>query len=416
MRSRTRNARTRLQAKENVGHSLRGLLDQQVIWRPVSSLRPYPDNARHHSQNQIEALARSIEKFGWGRPLGIDEHGTILFGHGCLEAARHLALGKVPTLTISGLSEADKRAFVIADNRLAEKSDWNIELLKCNFQELTKIEFNVESTGFTTGEIDIFLDDTPEKHQANPDDDLGGTDGPAVSRIDDLWNLGSHRIYCGDSREVGSHRALLGSDTAQMVVTDAPYNVKIQGHARGRSRRNHREFAMASGEMSDAKFTSFLQAAIDRAIEFSDDGSIHYWFMDWRHLPQLLRAAAPYREWKNLLVWRKSNAGQGSFYRSQHELIAVFKSGRAPHINNFGLGSEGRFRTNVLDYPGGSSPDPKRQEELAMHPTVKPVALIADLIRNARARSSPEVAIKIHDDHRATESDAIVYRLRTVLR
>jgi DNA modification methylase len=127
---------------------------------------------------------------------------------------------------------------------------------------------------------------------------------------------------------------------------------------------------------------------MSRAIEFSTNGSIHYWCMDWRHLPELLRAGLPlYTEWKNLVVWKKANAGQGSFYRSHHELIAVFKAGTGPHINNFGLGSEGRYRTNVLEYPGGATPDAKRQEELQMHPTVKPVPLIADLMKDCSRRN-----------------------------
>jgi len=176
-------------------------------------------------------------------------------------------------------------------------------------------------------------------------------------------------------------------DFAEMVVTDPPYNVPISGHAMGRGKTRHREFPMASGEMSQAEFTSFLAGYMRCAIAFSRDGSIHYHFMDWRHLPELLSAAlALYTEWKNLLAWIKTNAGQGSFYRSQHELIGVFKNGDAPHVNNFGLGATGRYRTNVLTYPGVNSLHPARSGDLVLHPTVKPIALIADLIRDCSRR------------------------------
>ncbi|MFZ1006330.1 MAG: DNA methyltransferase [Candidatus Sulfotelmatobacter sp.] len=370
--------------------TLRELLAGQVEWRSTGSLRPYPDNPRRHPDDQIEALGRSISKFGWARPIGIDGSGTILFGHGCYEAARRLALAEVPTLTLTGLSEAEKRALMIADNRLAEESDWDPDLLVLHFKELLEIDFDVELTGFSTGQIDILLDGAPKESCAQDPDDVldSALQGPPVTVLNDCWKLGAHGLICGDARLAVSYQALLGGTRAQMVVTDPPYNVKIEGHARGRSRKKQREFAMASGEMTDAQFTVFLESTMALVIASSEDGSIHYWFMDWRHLPQLLGASGPlYTEWKNLLVWRKSNAGQGSFYRSHHELIAVFKLGNAPHINNFGLGADGRYRTNVLDYPGGMTPDHKRREELEMHPTVKPVALIADLMRDCSRRN-----------------------------
>ena len=186
-----------------------------------------------------------------------------------------------------------------------------------------------------------------------------------------------------------SYRALLHGDLAQTVVTDPPYNVSIQGHAVGRGKIRHREFTMAAGEMSEKAYTAFLASFIRNAIAFSTDGSIHYLFIDWRHLPELLAAARPlYAEWKNLLVWNKSNAGQGSFYRSKHELVGVFKNGAAPHINNFGLGAHGRHRSNVLDYPSVNCLHPARRGELDLHPTVKPVALIADLIRDCSRRNA----------------------------
>ena len=266
---------------------------------------------------------------------------------------------------------------------------WDFDLLREHFKELIEIDFDVELSGFSTGEIDLVLDGKPAPEATDPADDLMGLgDGPAVSQPGDVWELGRHRLICGDALLDTSYQALLHSDLAQTVVTDPPYNVSIQGHAVGRGKIRHREFAMAAGEMSEEAYTTFLGSFIRNAIAFSANGSIHYPFIDWRHLPELLAAARPlYAEWKNLLVWNKSNAGQGSFYRSKHELVGVFKNGAAPHINNFGLGANGRHRSNVLDCPGVNCLHPARRGELDLHPTVKPVALIADLIRDCSRRN-----------------------------
>lgn len=363
------------------------ILAGSVEWLPIGAFRPYPNNPRHHPPDQIEVLANSISKNGWFRPIGIDETETILFGHGCYQAAKHLRLEKAPALRLSGLSDAKKRAIVIADNQLATKSSWNDLTLKLNLQELSNLNFDMDLTGFSATEIDLRLSIEPDPEREEEQDEVDLT-APPVSKPGDLWLLGKHRLICANALEAKTFETLLGTEKAQMVVTDPPYNVKIQGHARGRSKKKHREFAMASGEMSSAEFVGFLERAMYRAIQFSANGSIHYYFIDWRHLQELFRAGTPlFSDLKNLLVWRKANAGQGSFYRSQHELIAVFKAGSAPHINNFGLGSEGRYRTNVLDYPGGSSLNKTRKEELDMHPTVKPIPLIADLIKDCSRRN-----------------------------
>ena len=278
----------------------------------------------------------------------------------------------------------------IADNRLPEQAVWDFDLLRGHFTELIEVDFDVELTGFSTGEIDLLLDGKPGLATDDPVDDLTGftLDGPAVSQPGDSWELGRHRLVCGDALQSTSYAVLLRSELAQMLVTDPPFNVRINGHAMGRGKVRHQEFKMASGEMSEAAFTTFLEAFIRQAVAFSSDASIHYVFIDWRHLPELLAAARPlYTEWKNLLVWNKTNAGQGSFYRSKHELIGVFKNGIASPINNFGLGANGRYRANVLDYPSVNGLHPARRGELELHPTVKPVALVADLIRDCSRRN-----------------------------
>jgi DNA modification methylase len=365
-----------------------GLTDK-IAWRRVDELNPFPGNPRRHPEAQIASLMQSIRRV-WTNPILIDETGTILAGHGRLEAAKRLGMREVPTITVSGLSPSEKRAVVIADNRLPERAVWDFDLLRGHFQDLIVLDFDVELTGFSTGEVDLLVDGATKTGDADPADDLSGLtlDGPTVCQIGDVWELGRHRLLCGDATEPAAYEHLLQGELAQMVVTDPPYNVRIDGHAMGRGKVRHREFRMASGEMSEAAFTGFLERFIRSTIKFSQDGCINYIFMDWRHLPELLSAARPfYSEWKNLLVWNKTNAGQGSFYRSKHELIAVFKCGAAPHINNFGLGAQGRYRSNVLDYPGVNGFHPARKGELDLHPTVKLVALVADLIRDCSRRN-----------------------------
>jgi DNA modification methylase len=369
------------------GPGPRGLADQ-IVRRRIDDLRPFPNNPRRHPESQIASLMKNIKRI-WTNPILIDESGVILAGHGRLEAARRLGMAEVPTLAICGLSDSEKRAVVIADNRLPERAVWDFDLLKGHFAELIKVDFEIDLTGFSTGEIDLLIDSPSTGAGPDQADDISSfaVGGPAVSRLGDIWDLGRHRLMCADARQPASYEHLIQGDLAEMIVADPPYNVKISGHAMGRGRTRHREFPMASGEMSEADFTSFLADYMRHAIAFSRSGSIHYHFMDWRHLPELLSAARPlYTEWKNLLVWNKANAGQGSFYRSQHELIGVFKNGDAPHVNNFGLGAAGRYRTNVLAYPGVNSLHPARSGDLALHPTVKPIALIADLIRDCSRR------------------------------
>ena len=332
---------------------------------------------------------KNIKQQSWTNPILLDESGTILAGHARCEAAARLGMSQVPTITIVGLSESEKRAIVIADNRLPEQAVWDFDLLRGHFRELIKVDFDVEQTGFSTGEIDLLLDGKPTLDTSDPADDLSEISASsAVSRPGDIWQLGRHRLMCSTALREVSYEGVLQGEIAQMVITDPPYNVSIQGHAMGRGTVHHREFTMASGEISVADFTAFLTTSIRLMIAYSGDGSIHFIFMDWRHLPELLAAALPiYTDWKNLLVWNKTNAGQGSFYRSKHELIAVFKNGTAQHVNNFGLGGKGRYRTNVLDCPSVNSLHPARRGDLALHPTVKPAALIADLIRDCSRRN-----------------------------
>jgi len=280
---------------------------------------------------------------------------------------------------------------VIADNRLAEKAGWDRDLLAIEMQGLIDIGFAVELTGFETAEIDLLLDEALEAAGLTPatDDDVPEKpNGPPTSRPGDLWILGKHRLLCGDARDPACCAKLLGGKTADLVFTDPPYNVPINGHVSGNGCVRHREFAMASGEMSAPEFTQFLSTTLGLAVNASRDGALHYVCMDWRHLFELFSAGRPlYGGLLNLCVWNKDNGGMGSFYRSKHELVAVFKVGTVPHINNVELGRHGRNRTNVWDYAGVNTFKAGRLAELAIHPTVKPVALVADVLKDASRRS-----------------------------
>src|SRR6266478_5590556 len=357
--------------------------------RPTHSLRPYARNARTHSPKQIKQIARSIERFGFNNPLLIDDGDQILAGHGRLLAAKQLNMKTVPCVRLSHLSEDDKKAYVIADNRLAEKSGWDNEILAIELQHLVDIGFDVDLTGFEPAETDLIIEGIDEESEQPENLVPADSNGPTVSRLGDVWLLGKHMLVCGDSTEAATYRLLMADERAEFVFTDPPYNVRIDGHVSGLGRIKHREFAMASGEMSENQFIEFLSKVFELVCQFSIDGSIHQICMDWRHMREMLAAGdAHYFELKNVCIWNKSNAGMGTFYRSKHEFVFVWKNGTAPHINTFELGQYGRHRTNVWDYDGVNTMRPGRMDELAMHPTVKPVAMVADAIKDCSKRGS----------------------------
>jgi DNA modification methylase len=366
-------------------------VDRYVEVIAVDLLKPSKVNARTHSRKQIRQIADSVARFGFCNPVLIDDADRIIAGHGRVQAAKVLGLTAVPALRLSHLSDAEKRAYVLADNRLAELAGWDKEILAVELQGLLDLNFEVELTGFDMGTIDIILNDADEARAEGadgPEDQLPEpTAGPAVSQVGDLWILGEHRLLCGDARDEGTYRRLLDGGKAQLVFADPPYNVSIDGNVCGLGNIRHRDFAMASGEMTSEEFTAFLTSVFDRLVVHAIDGAIHFICIDWRHIAEMMAAGnAVYTELKNLCVWTKTNGGMGTFYRSRHELIFVWKSGTASHINNFELGQRGRSRTNVWEYPGISTARPGRLDELALHPTVKPVALVADAIKDCSRR------------------------------
>ena len=364
-----------------------------VEYLSVASLGLNPKNPRLHSDKQIRQLANSIKTFGFNVPVLVDAHLQVIAGHGRVRACKLLEITEVPTIRLEHLSEQQKRAFLIADNRLAENADWDYQLLGEQLRILSEAElgFTLETTGFEMGEIDLIIEDLlpATSGQDDPADFLPALPSTPVSRLGDLWKLGKHRVLCGNALCSKDYALLMNDHKANVIFTDPPYNVRIAGHASGNGRISHREFVMASGELSESEFTTFLTDALTLLAEHSLEGSLHYICIDWRHLEELLVGGrAAYSELKNMCVWAKNNAGMGSFYRSQHELVFVFQNGTSSYRNNVQLGRFGRSRSNVWHYPGANSFARATGEGdlLALHPTVKPVALIADAIMDCSAR------------------------------
>jgi DNA modification methylase len=353
---------------------------------PTASIKSNPYNAREHDRRQLGKLKRSIEKFGFNVPVIIDNSNELLCGHARVEAAKELGLPTIPVIRTRHLSESQKRAFMIADNRIAELSVWDKKRLRKELQFLSNldIDYDFSAIGFDTAQVDFLLDGDDEA------DDRADIlppvlEMPAVSKLGDLWRMGENHVYCGNALERFSYETLLAGDRAQMVFTDPPYNVRIDGHVGGLGTVKHREFVMASGEMTNDQFRDFLATFLEQTKDSVCDGAIGFVCMDWRHTGELL-AAARTLELKNICVWVKNNGGMGSLYRSQHEFVFVYKFGAANHINNVELGKHGRNRTTVWEYRGVNSFGADREESLRAHPTVKPVALVADAIKDCSTR------------------------------
>ncbi|MFT7573463.1 MAG: DNA modification methylase [Paracoccaceae bacterium] len=356
----------------------------------LSDLKLRASNPRTHSKKQIRQIASSIKQFGFNNPILIDKSDTIVAGQGRVEAARLLEIEAVPTIRLEDLTENEIRAYVIADNKLAENAGWNREILAIELQGLMEFDhdFDITTTGFEMPEIDILISELDADEEEDPADDVPEiSEGPPVTQPGDIWCIGNHRLICGDSTDPNTYVRLLGNAEAQMVFTDPPYNVAIDGHVSGLGKVKHREFAMASGEMTVDQFTAFLVTVFRNLARHSTDGAIQFICMDWRHMGEVITAGGnAYSELKNLCVWAKTNGGMGSLYRSQHELVFVFKVGTAPHINNVELGKHGRYRTNLWSYAGINSFSKNRDAELALHPTVKPLALVADAVLDCSKR------------------------------
>lgn len=354
----------------------------------LNQIRAYAKNAKSHPEGQIQQIAASIRQFGFNNPILVDENLEIIAGHGRMDAAQILGLETVPVIRLSHLSEAQKRAYRLADNKIAENGGWNADLLRLEISELEQIcdDMDISITGFTDVDLDILaMDDRPTAaSKVNnvpyiPENEI-------VTRFGDVWRIGDHRIICGNSLDSGAFERLLGNRQADMVLQDPPYNVKISGHVCGAGNVHHKEFMMASGEMTSDEFTQFLRKNFELCAKYSRPGALHYNFMDWRHMGEILTAGnGAFNNLVNMCVWCKTSGGMGSLYRSQHELCFIFKNGKEAHINNVKLGSNGRYRTNVWQYAGVNAFG-RHKNDIKMHPTVKPVEMLKDAILDVTRR------------------------------
>lgn len=361
-----------------------------VTFLPIGQIHASADNPRSHKDRQIKALVKSIQTFGFNMPIAVDTENNIIAGHARLLAAQILDMEKVPVICLDHLSAEQAKAFMIADNRLSEMSSWNDRLLTVHLKELSAVnlDFDLEAIGFTMGEIDLRIEGEYIDSDSSDDDFLVRPGGPVITQSGDLWLLGPHRLLCANSQETQTVEHLMNGQSAGMVITDPPFNVKIQGHVGGRGKIRHHEFVMASGEMSSPEFTQFLQTTFRLLVQHSSPGSVHAIFMDWRHLPEIISAGQQtYSALLNLCVWVKNQAGMGSLYRSQHELILIYKNGKTRHQNNVQLGRFGRYQSNVWQYGGIQAMRHGEEGDLlAMHPTVKPVRMIADAVLDCSKR------------------------------
>ena len=366
-------------------------LDLKIIQLDPASLLPHPRNARTHSRKQIRELRKSLRKFGFLNPVLTGSDNVIVAGHARVQAAMEEGLPTIPCVQVDHLSMGEIRAYMLADNKHAENAGWDQQLLAQELSDLnlTMPDLEFDTIGFSIAEVDSLIVGLAPVEDGDPADDRlpKVPKGPPRTQPGDIWALGPHRLICGDSRDLHTIAALMNGERAQMVFTDPPYNVAIAGNVGGLGKIQHAEFAMASGEMTVREFTEFLRQIFRVLIAFSIDGSIHFICMDWRHMLEVLTAAEDlYTELKNTIIWVKDNGGMGTFYRSRHEMIFAFKNGTAPHINTFELGQHGRYRTNVWEYRGVNTLKRGRMDELALHPTVKPVQMIADAIKDVSSR------------------------------
>lgn len=347
----------------------------------LAQVKPDPTNPKKHSKRQVQKLAAAYSEFGYISPLLVDEQATIIAGHGRWLAAEHLGLADVPVIVIRGLSKDQKKALRIADNKIGEEGSWDAALLATDLRDLIAADYEIELTGYDAIEVDQLL---APPAVAGSEEDIPVPPETPTSALGDLWQCGDHLVLCGDSREPASFERVLQGHLADLIFTDVPYNLRIPGMVSGMGGKTHADFAMASGEMTETKFLEFLMLVMGLARDHSRDGSLHYHCIDWRHIADMVTAGRQlFDSFLNICVWAKSNGGMGSFYRSQHEMVAVFKHGPAGHTNNVQLGRLGRNRSNLWQYPGASSFSATRKSDLNDHPTVKPVAMVEDAIRDS---------------------------------
>ena len=356
------------------------IITNKLVKVKIKDLKPNKNSARLHSEKNKHVLCSAVQHFKILNPPMVDQNKNIIAGNLRYEVAKELGYEEIQVIQIEHLSKDDIRAFIIAENKIAEMAGWDKEILKIDLQYLTDIGYDTSLTGFEVAEIDLIINDIVI--DSTSDDELPD-DSEIIprSKLGDKWQLGKHILVNGDALDRNYYEYLLQEEKADTAFVDYPYNVKIQGNVT--TKTNHKEFYQASGEMSKSEFTTFLKTAMTLQKEFSKDGSIHFGCMDWKHIEEIITAGnSVFDELKNVCIWDKGTAGLGSLYRSQYEMIFVYKNGTAPHVNNIQLGTYGRYRTNIWTYQGMHVSNPQAAELLKWHPTPKPVGLILDALKD----------------------------------
>lgn len=381
------NAPLRLRVRTQATASVLPFLVDSITLMSPDDVLIGSASARRHPGKQIKTIAGSLVEYGFMIPLVISAKGELVSGHARLAAAKLLGLKQVPTTCAAHLSDKQLVAYALAENRLAEMSDWDNDVLRANLTllmadggDLSKMHIGLEM-----GHVDLILGSGEDQAASDGDDaEVAQPQGNPVTRLGDKWVSVDRRltIVCGDSRSEETYERLLGLEKVALIATDPPWNVAINKVV-SRTRK-HREFHEATGEMSASMFRQFLVDNCHFFARYSKDGALVFIFMDWRHIEDLIAVGREvFRTFINLCVWRKTTGGMGGLYRSAHELCAVFKNGDAPHINNVMLGRHGRNRSNVWTHEGANTFRKGRKADLAAHPTVKPVRMIMDIILDA---------------------------------
>ncbi|MFO1260771.1 MAG: site-specific DNA-methyltransferase [Sphingomonadaceae bacterium] len=362
---------------------------EAIVQRAPAELKAFPNTPRKHSQKQITQMIGSLRRFGATRPVLITPDDEIVCGHAVVEAARQMKLPTIPTICITEMSEAEIRAYRIADNKLGEGSSWDLSVLGEELSVIIEDEegiLGLEALGFEIAEAEVILEGIAEP-QRDAAETVPAPKAVAITRVGDIWVLGEHKLFCGSCLDSQSWELLMGAEKGNVAFCDPPYNVPVAGHVSGLGKKVHSEFAMASGEMSSEEFIAFNRDWLEKTTAHMTNGAVIAACMDWRHIFELESAIrAIGLERLNLCVWNKTNGGMSSLWRSKHELVYIAKVGTAPHINNVQLGRFGRYRTNVWDYAGANSFGKSRDADLADHPTVKPIAMVADYLRDVSHR------------------------------
>jgi len=353
----------------------------------IGEIHPYAKNAKNHPEKQIQQTAESIKHYGFNNPLILDENNEVIAGHGRLDAAKVIGLDTVPVIRLSHLTEVQKRAYRLADNKIASNGGWNEGLLRLEISELETIcdDLDISITGFDDIEIDVLMN--PEQKDADPKVNNVPyiSESEIVSKVGDIWNIGEHRIICGNALDDLVFEKLMQGKLADLIESDPPWNIPARAIG-GNGKIKHADFKMAAGEMSESEFTQFLIDNFKLCSKYSTKRALCYHWIDFRHISEIMSAGKQaYDSLINLCVWTKHNAGLGSFYRSQHELCFVFCNGKESHVNNVELGRHGRYRSNVWSYPGVGGFG-KNKNDLKYHPTVKNFSMIKDLILDASSR------------------------------